>query len=202
MEIKLYKGSLAVATIVSSTANDGSYFYDVPMSVAPGTDYRVRVYSASTDYDYSEYFTIDSKYISVEVTLVSIYVITDGDATGAGELFWEFGGIIIGGKVYSFYEIDRARDDPLSVENLTTYYINEALSFEILNKDTSYFTVQCVMNEADVFDDDELGGFNFTYNYADWPDIPPGPVTFAYNRQLTGTEADVFVHWEIKYAIP
>jgi hypothetical protein len=203
VDITLYKGSSSVATIASATTNDGSYTsWDVPSAQTPGTDYRVRVYNSSTYYDYSDYFTISTKYIDVEVTLLQITVISDGDATGAGELFWNFGGIIIGGKLYSFYELDRSRDDPLSVQDLTTYYINTALSFEILKKDTSYFTVQCEMWEDDVFDDDELGGFSFTYNYADWPDIPPGPVTNAYSEQLTGTEADVVVYWTIKYSIP
>ena len=58
VDIHLYKGTNQVATIATSTSNDGSYnLWDVPAGQTPGTDYRVRVvHSASSDY--SDYFKI------------------------------------------------------------------------------------------------------------------------------------------------
>ncbi|UCH62643.1 MAG: hypothetical protein JSU77_12785, partial [Fidelibacterota bacterium] len=59
VQIRLYKGSTSVATITSSTSNDGTYAtWDVPASQTPGTDYRVRVYYNADNYDYSDYFAI------------------------------------------------------------------------------------------------------------------------------------------------
>ena len=51
--IDLYKGGIRCRTIASSTSNDGTYRWLVPLAVEPGTDYRVRVTSASnpTVYD-------------------------------------------------------------------------------------------------------------------------------------------------------
>ena len=59
VRIWLYKGSSKVATIKSSTANDGVCSWKVPTSLAVGHNYRIRVKSlAGANADYSDYFSI------------------------------------------------------------------------------------------------------------------------------------------------
>ena len=63
VKIDLYKGDTLNQTIVSSTANDGSYAWtEVDTSLADGTDYQVRISSIddSTVYGESEEFEISS----------------------------------------------------------------------------------------------------------------------------------------------
>jgi len=69
VKIDLYKGGTLNQTIVSSTANDGSYTWaEVDTSLADGTDYKVRVSSIddSSVYGESEEFLIEE--ISITVT--------------------------------------------------------------------------------------------------------------------------------------
>ena len=47
VRIELYKGGVFHSTIVSSTANDGIYGWQTPVSLAEGTDYTVRVSSVA-----------------------------------------------------------------------------------------------------------------------------------------------------------
>jgi len=55
-------------TITSATSNDGSYSWTIPSSLTLGSSYRIyiRDYSDSDVYDYSEYFTVDERYIHVQ----------------------------------------------------------------------------------------------------------------------------------------
>jgi len=55
-------------TITSATYDDGSYMWTPPSSLTLGSSYRIYIkdYSDSTVYDYSEYFTIDERYITIQ----------------------------------------------------------------------------------------------------------------------------------------
>jgi DNA-binding beta-propeller fold protein YncE len=68
VKIDLYKGTTFKETIISSTANDGTYTWaTVNSTLADGTDYKVRV-SSTTDsglYDESDAFTIEGRSITV-----------------------------------------------------------------------------------------------------------------------------------------
>ena len=68
VKIDLYKGITLQETIISSTANDGTYTWaTVNLALADGTDYKVRV-SSTTDsglYDESDAFTIEGRSITV-----------------------------------------------------------------------------------------------------------------------------------------
>ncbi|KKN49126.1 hypothetical protein LCGC14_0646000 [marine sediment metagenome] len=68
VKIDLYKGITLQETIISSTANDGTYTWaTVNSTLADGTDYKVRV-SSTTDsgvYDESDAFTIEGRSITV-----------------------------------------------------------------------------------------------------------------------------------------
>ncbi|MBN2833997.1 MAG: SUMF1/EgtB/PvdO family nonheme iron enzyme, partial [Candidatus Delongbacteria bacterium] len=68
VKIELYKGSIAVQTLSSSTSSNGSYSWTVPTSLNAGTDYKVKITSVNTSslYDYSDTFTISlAPYITV-----------------------------------------------------------------------------------------------------------------------------------------
>ncbi len=54
VKIELYKGESIDHTITSSTANDGSYNWDIPSSQAVGEDYRIKVTSTSNS-EYSDF---------------------------------------------------------------------------------------------------------------------------------------------------
>ena len=60
VKIELYKGTSLVQTIAPSTTNDGSYMWTVALSLADGTNYKVRVSceGARDVYDESETFHI------------------------------------------------------------------------------------------------------------------------------------------------
>ncbi|KPK64379.1 hypothetical protein AMJ83_02905 [candidate division WOR_3 bacterium SM23_42] len=47
VKIELYKGGVFNSTIVSSTANSGSYSWNIPAGQLPGTDYQVKITSIS-----------------------------------------------------------------------------------------------------------------------------------------------------------
>jgi len=47
VKIELLKGGSSVKTISTSTANDGRYHWFVPTAIIPGSDYRIRVSSAT-----------------------------------------------------------------------------------------------------------------------------------------------------------
>ena len=48
VKIELYKGGVFDMTIVTSTSNDGSYYWTIPADITPGTNYQVKVSSLST----------------------------------------------------------------------------------------------------------------------------------------------------------
>ena len=62
--IQLYSGTNYVTSLSSSTANDGSFTWNVPSSITPGDEYRVRIYSTTDPeiQDFSDsYFSISSE---------------------------------------------------------------------------------------------------------------------------------------------
>jgi len=68
VKIDLYKGTTLIETIVASTDNDGSYTWtSVPTSLADGSDYKVRVSSATDSglYDESDSFKVSTKSITI-----------------------------------------------------------------------------------------------------------------------------------------
>ena len=62
VKIEVYKGAYLYYTITSSTANDGSFNWTVPVSILPSGDYRIAVTATTYGefvFDYSDnYFTI------------------------------------------------------------------------------------------------------------------------------------------------
>jgi len=62
VELLLYRASDVVATISSSTPNDGSHTWNVPTSLTVGPNYRVRqrYLSISHGGNYGDYFRIDN----------------------------------------------------------------------------------------------------------------------------------------------
>jgi len=67
VKIELYKSSLRVSTITSSTSNDGSYSWTIPSSLTSSSYYKIRITSTSFSnvYDDSSSFSIDIRYITV-----------------------------------------------------------------------------------------------------------------------------------------
>ena len=63
VKVDLYQGSTRRLTIDSSTSNDGSLNYTVPLNFSyNGSDFRIRIVNESgAGYDYSGYFTIKSE---------------------------------------------------------------------------------------------------------------------------------------------
>jgi C1A family cysteine protease len=67
--IELYKGGVKALDIIASTANDGSYDWPVPTTLAAGSDYLVRVTTADDAYsDDSDLFAITVTPPAVTVT--------------------------------------------------------------------------------------------------------------------------------------
>ncbi|MEX2345025.1 MAG: Ser-Thr-rich GPI-anchored membrane family protein [Balneolaceae bacterium] len=67
VKLELYKGSTKDRTIASSTANDGALNWNVPSSIENRGDYRVKISDDSgSPSDYSSYFDLSPKWISVD----------------------------------------------------------------------------------------------------------------------------------------
>jgi hypothetical protein len=65
--IELYKDGSYQKTINSYTFNDGSYYWTIPSDLSSSSNYRIKItsYSNSSIYDYSQYFTIQMRSITV-----------------------------------------------------------------------------------------------------------------------------------------
>ena len=64
VSIKLYKNGTYILTISSSTPSDGSFQWNVPLTLIPGNDYKIKVSSINdaSVYDYSDQnFSIDGE---------------------------------------------------------------------------------------------------------------------------------------------
>ena len=64
VSIKLYKNGMYILTISSSTPSDGSFQWNVPLTLIPGNDYKIKVSSLNdaSVYDYSDQnFSIDGE---------------------------------------------------------------------------------------------------------------------------------------------
>jgi len=72
VDIALYKGGSLLQNIVSSTANDGSYSWLIPTTLAAGNDYKIRIskYGDVTIYDES------NANFSITITTTSITVLS------------------------------------------------------------------------------------------------------------------------------
>ena len=95
VSLKLYKAGVFVNTIVSSTASDGSYTWNIPSNLEEGNDYKIKITdtSQSSVYDYSNaYFSIsgagsvslmiDSVDISSSGGTINIYMENDTPVAG------------------------------------------------------------------------------------------------------------------------
>jgi len=67
VKIELCLGYTPDYTINSRTNNDGYYLWSVPSSISSSSNYRIKVTNTSnpSDYDYSSYFSISSKSVTV-----------------------------------------------------------------------------------------------------------------------------------------
>ena len=68
VKIDLYKGGTFQSTIVASTFSDGQYNWDIPLSITPGSDYKVKITSVADGnvFDFSDAdFTIFEQNITV-----------------------------------------------------------------------------------------------------------------------------------------
>jgi len=77
VKIDLYKGGVFQELIEPNTENDGTYTWTVNISLADGSDYKVRISSLSEPgiYDESDNFTIETKSITVtEPTSSTIWI--------------------------------------------------------------------------------------------------------------------------------
>ncbi|MFB0517222.1 MAG: Ser-Thr-rich GPI-anchored membrane family protein, partial [Candidatus Neomarinimicrobiota bacterium] len=94
VDIHLYKGTSQVETIATGTSNDGSHTtWDVPTSLTPDTDYRVRVHQDASHYDYSDYFTIAGNIVVTEPTSSTVWDLGQQNVT----ISWDTGNL--GGTV-------------------------------------------------------------------------------------------------------
>jgi len=65
--IELYKNDSFYSTLKSSTYNDGNYYWTVPSNLPIGSSYQIKITSMmySNVYDYSSYFSIDERFITI-----------------------------------------------------------------------------------------------------------------------------------------
>ncbi len=92
VKIDLYKGGVFQELIEPNTENDGTYTWNVSISLVDGSDYKVRVSSVSEPaiYDESDNFTIETKSITVtEPTSSTVW--TKGDSSN---ITWTSSGTI------------------------------------------------------------------------------------------------------------
>jgi len=115
VKIDLYKGTTPEATIVSSTENDGSYTWTVDPSLADGSDYKVKISSASDSevYGESDKFAIEEKSITVsEPTTSTIW--TRGNSA---DITWISEGAISNVRIELYKGIILKQTIVLSTEN-------------------------------------------------------------------------------------
>ncbi len=67
VKIELYKDGMFEMEIISSTANDGEYYWTIPSGLDDSTQYQIKITDVSTltTYDFSEYFEIYNPIITV-----------------------------------------------------------------------------------------------------------------------------------------
>lgn len=69
LSINLYKGSELADILTTSTYNDGYHnYYDVPVNLEPGTDYRIQIYVNANLQPFSDYFEITGEEATITVT--------------------------------------------------------------------------------------------------------------------------------------
>lgn len=67
VKIELYKDGMFEMEIISSTTNDGEYYWTIPSGLDDSTQYQIKITDVSklTTYDFSEYFEIYNPIITV-----------------------------------------------------------------------------------------------------------------------------------------
>jgi len=67
VRIELYKNDAFYSILKSSTYNDGEYYWTIPSSLPTGPSYQIKITSTyySSIYDFSDYFSIDERFITI-----------------------------------------------------------------------------------------------------------------------------------------
>jgi N-acetylneuraminic acid mutarotase len=78
LKIELYKAEILNLSIENSTENDGSYLWTIPTTLNSGANYKIKIISNDdlTVYDESDYFTINTDFLSVLTTLEASNITT------------------------------------------------------------------------------------------------------------------------------
>ena len=173
-----------------------SYYTKPNTRYAEGTYYwKVRARNSSGtwgNWSSTRRFYVDWE-STVEIVFDSIHVFSDGDATGNGELFWDFE---IGYPNNAWYMLSRRlRDNPLSVASGQTYVINRSYDWEEYNVDGNYISVKFAFREADAIDDEYLGQHHVSYIY----DLDSDSwETGSFSKDLASSEASIRVFWTVR----
>tara|TARA_Y100000588_G_scaffold219423_1_gene233303 strand:+ start:3207 stop:5375 length:2169 start_codon:yes stop_codon:yes gene_type:complete len=75
VSIKLYINSTFNSNITTNTSNDGSYYWNIPSSIAQGSNYKIKITSTSNSsvYDYSDgTFTISSPAVDLSIGNIDV----------------------------------------------------------------------------------------------------------------------------------
>ena len=75
VSIKLYVNSSFNSNITTNTSNDGSYYWNIPSSIAQGSNYKIKITSTSNSnvYDYSDgTFSISSPSIDLNIGNIDV----------------------------------------------------------------------------------------------------------------------------------
>ena len=115
VNIKLYKGATKVQDLALGTANDGTETFIVANGLANGPDYRVLVEDALNVavYDYSDYFVVEQKIVTVTLP-TSATVWTKGQT---GTVNWATTGTITTVNIYLYKSTTKVKDIALGTPN-------------------------------------------------------------------------------------
>ncbi|MDH4198091.1 MAG: GPI anchored serine-threonine rich family protein, partial [Candidatus Aminicenantes bacterium] len=115
VNIKLYKGTTKVQDIVLGTTNDGTHTFTVASGLVNGPDYRVLVEDAANAaiYDYSDYFVVEAKNVTVTLP-TSATVWTKGSS---GTVNWATTGTITAVNIHLYKSTSKVKDIALNTPN-------------------------------------------------------------------------------------
>ncbi|MHA1509082.1 MAG: Ser-Thr-rich GPI-anchored membrane family protein, partial [Promethearchaeota archaeon] len=89
VKIELYKGGVFEMEIIASTANDGTYNWDIPTDLEDGIDYQIRISDVlnPATYDESPNFAMTSADIPDEIPSYNLYIVIGIMCVVSGILF-------------------------------------------------------------------------------------------------------------------
>ena len=182
-----------------------NYYKPSSKTLSEGMTYYWRVRAANSAGKWGNWsstwkFTADYT-ATIKVTFDKIYVINDGDPFGKGELYWTFQWQNSSTSIAK--QNQRTRDNPLSIEEGKTYYINDSYTFERENIDGNSFGIWFKFGEASpaiVIPDESLGEYSMAYGYNEatndcWS---TGFYSHRLGNLLFHTSAEVIVYWKIE----